>query len=47
MGVLWSGGGLHDRPRGERAVFGQVRYMNPEGARRKFDVDARIVRALR
>ena len=42
VGVLWSVGGLHDRPWGERAVFGQVRYMSLAGARRKFDVDAYI-----
>ena len=40
VGVLWSVGGLHDRPWGERAVFGQVRYMSFDGARRKFDVGA-------
>lgn len=44
VGVLWSVGGLHDRPWGERAVFGQVRYMSLPGARRKFDVDAYISR---
>ena len=44
VGVLWSVGGLHDRPWGERAVFGQVRYMSFEGARRKFDVEAFIRR---
>lgn len=44
VGVLWSVGGLHDRPWAERAVFGQVRYMNERGCRRKFDVDAYIDR---
>lgn len=43
-GVLWSVGGLHDRPWADRAVFGQVRYMNERGCRRKFDVDAYIDR---
>jgi deoxyribodipyrimidine photo-lyase len=38
VGVLWSIGGLHDRPWGERPVFGQVRYMSLDGAKRKFDV---------
>ncbi len=40
VGVLWSVGGLHDRPWGERPVFGQVRYMSLAGARRRFDVAA-------
>jgi len=44
VGVLWSVGGLHDRPWGERPVFGQVRYMSLEGARRKFDVEAYVRR---
>jgi len=44
VGVLWSIGGLHDRPWGERPVFGQVRYMSFDGARRKFDL-AEYVRA--
>ncbi|NMC48913.1 MAG: deoxyribodipyrimidine photo-lyase [Desulfovibrio sp.] len=42
VGVLWSVGGLHDRPWSERPVYGQVRYMNERGCRRKFDVDAYI-----
>ncbi|QLA18811.1 deoxyribodipyrimidine photolyase [Desulfolutivibrio sulfoxidireducens] len=42
VGVLWSVGGLHDRPWRERPVYGQVRYMNERGCRRKFDVDAYI-----
>jgi deoxyribodipyrimidine photo-lyase len=44
VGVLWSVGGLHDRPWADRPVFGQVRYMNERGCRRKFDVDAYIDR---
>jgi deoxyribodipyrimidine photo-lyase len=47
VGVLWSVGGLHDRPWGERPVFGQVRYMSYDGARRKFDVDAYVRTAER
>lgn len=43
-GVAWSIGGLHDRPWMERSVYGKVRYMNENGARRKFDVDAYIRR---
>ena len=41
-GVLWSVGGVHDRPWKERSVFGTVRYMNSRGCRRKFDVDAYV-----
>jgi len=46
VGVLWSVGGLHDRPWTERPVYGQVRYMNERGCRRKFDVDAYIASHL-
>jgi deoxyribodipyrimidine photo-lyase len=41
-GCAWSIGGLHDRPWQERPVFGKIRYMNENGCRRKFDVDAYI-----
>ena len=34
--------GLHDRPWGEREVFGTVRYMNAAGLKRKFDMDAYV-----
>ncbi len=44
VGVLWSVGGLHDRPWANRPVFGQIRYMNERGCRRKFDADAYIAR---
>lgn len=37
-GVAWSVGGLHDRPWFDRPVYGVVRYMNRNGAERKFDV---------
>ncbi|MDB5325008.1 MAG: phrB [Phycisphaerales bacterium] len=30
--------GLHDRPWGRRAIFGNVRYMNAAGLERKFDI---------
>lgn len=40
VGILWSIGGLHDRPWGERPVFGKVRYMSYNGAKSKFDVGA-------
>ena len=39
VGAAWSIGGLHDRAWTERPIFGKVRYMNLNGARRKFDVD--------
>jgi deoxyribodipyrimidine photo-lyase len=39
--ILWCFG-LHDRPFGERPIFGQVRYMGLSGMRRKTDVDAYI-----
>ena len=42
-GVAWCFG-KHDRPWGERAVFGNVRYMNDRGLRRKFDIDAYVRR---
>lgn len=41
-GIAWSLGGVHDRAWFERPVFGQIRYMNDKGCRRKFDVDAYI-----
>lgn len=43
-GIAWSMGGVHDRPWGERAVFGTIRYMNFNGARGKFDVPAYVER---
>lgn len=42
VGVLWSIGGLHDRGWTERPVFGKIRYMNYNGAKRKFNVAAYI-----
>ncbi len=39
VGILWSIGGIHDRPWIERKVFGKIRYMNSEGLKRKFDLD--------
>ena len=38
-GVAWCFG-KHDRPWGERPIFGTVRYMNAAGLRRKFDMKA-------
>jgi len=37
--ILWCFG-LHDRPWPERPIFGTIRWMSLEGARRKTDVDA-------
>jgi deoxyribodipyrimidine photo-lyase len=37
-GVAWCFG-KHDRPWGERPIFGNVRYMNDRGLKRKFDAD--------
>lgn len=37
-GCAWSIGGVHDRPWFEREIFGKIRYMNRNGAERKFDV---------
>lgn len=44
VGALWSVAGLHDRPWKERPVLGTVRYMNENGCRRKFDVQAYVRR---
>lgn len=38
VGILWSIGGVHDRAWFERPIFGKIRYMNFNGAKRKFDV---------
>lgn len=40
VGILWSVGGLHDRPWKERKIFGTVRYMSKAGLSRKFDTTA-------
>ena len=37
-GVAWCFG-KHDRPWGERPIFGNVRYMNDKGLKRKFDAE--------
>lgn len=43
-GVMWSIGGVHDRPWKERPVYGKIRYMNARGAARKFNAQAYITR---
>jgi deoxyribodipyrimidine photo-lyase len=37
-GIAWAIGGVHDRAWTERPVYGKIRYMNYNGAKRKFDV---------
>ena len=44
-GVAWCFG-RHDRPWTERPVFGTIRYMNANGLRRKFDIQAYVERWL-
>lgn len=41
-GIAWSIGGVHDRPWFERPVLGKIRYMNRNGAEKKFEVKAYI-----
>jgi deoxyribodipyrimidine photo-lyase len=40
-GVAWCFG-KHDRPWGERKIFGKVRYMNAAGLKRKFDIEGYV-----
>jgi len=40
-GVAWCFG-QHDRAWGERPVYGKVRYMNANGLKRKFDIEAYV-----
>ncbi|MEW6015528.1 MAG: deoxyribodipyrimidine photolyase, partial [Candidatus Zixiibacteriota bacterium] len=42
-GVAWCFG-KHDRPWKERPVFGNIRYMNAAGLKRKFDADEYVRR---
>lgn len=42
VGILWSVAGLHDRPWGERAIYGTVRSMVYDGLKRKFDISEYI-----
>ena len=37
-GCAWSIGGIHDRAWNEREIFGKIRYMNRNGAKRKFNI---------
>ncbi len=40
VGIMWSVAGVHDRPWGERPVYGTVRSMVYNGLKRKFDITA-------
>ncbi len=42
VGILWSIGGLHDRPFLNRQVTGKIRYMSLAGCKKKFDVNKYI-----
>lgn len=37
-GIMWSVAGVHDRPWGERPVYGTIRSMVYSGLKRKFDI---------
>lgn len=39
-GCAWAIGGVHDRAWTERPVYGKIRYMNRNGAARKFNLEA-------
>jgi deoxyribodipyrimidine photo-lyase len=41
-GVAWSIAGKFDRPWFDRPIFGQIRYMNDNGAKKKFDTEKYI-----
>ncbi len=41
-GIAWAIGGTHDRPWGERSIFGMIRFMNYQGCKRKFDINKYI-----
>ncbi|GBG74222.1 hypothetical protein CBR_g17934 [Chara braunii] len=42
VGCMWSIAGIHDQGWAERPVFGKIRYMNFNGCKRKFDVEAYV-----
>lgn len=42
VGIMWSIAGIHDRPWFDRPVYGQIRYMNFNGLKRKFDIETYI-----
>lgn len=45
-GIAWSVAGVHDRPWGERPVYGVIRCMVYDGLKRRFDVKAYEARHL-
>lgn len=45
-GIAWSIGGIHDRPWFERPVYGKIRYMNRNGAGKKFEIKSYIGKYL-
>lgn len=45
-GIAWSIGGVHDRPWFDRPVYGKIRYMNRNGAEKKFDVNSYIAKYI-
>ena len=45
-GLAWAIGGKFDRPWFERPIFGKIRWMSGDAARKKFDVD-RYIRQMR
>lgn len=44
VGILWSIGGLHDRPFLNRMVTGKIRYMSLNSCKKKFNVDEYIIK---
>jgi deoxyribodipyrimidine photo-lyase len=47
VGCAWAIGGVHDRAWFERAVLGKIRYMNRNGAKRKFDIEKYVQRFVK
>jgi deoxyribodipyrimidine photo-lyase len=43
-GIMWSIGGVHDRPFMERPVIGKIRGMTYNGCKQKFDINKFIAR---
>lgn len=44
VGCMWSICGVHDQGWSEREIFGKIRFMNYQGCKRKFDIQAYIAR---
>lgn len=42
VGIMWSVAGVHDRPWGERPIYGTIRSMVYGGLKRKFDIQSYI-----